>query len=359
MKALTFDDVLLVPGYSDISSRSQVSTAVTDKNHKITMELPLFTSNMDSVTEHKMANWINSKGGCGILHRFMSIEQNVEEYKKSAKTTFVSIGTTESEYKRFEALYESGARNFCIDVAHGHSESVRKMIIHIKYADNITIMAGNVCTYEGAKFLEDAGADLVKVGVGPGSVCSTRIKTGHGVPQLAAIEECAKAGVSIVADGGIRTPGDIVKALAFGADFVMVGSLLAGTHYTPGEVKYKNHSGKFVSKEQALPYDAVQRKYSEEKPIYPAFKTYRGMASREVAEEKLGGLSEWKTAEGVSVHVPYKNEKATEDIMQDIVGGLRSGLTYSGARTIKELQEKKRYVVVTGSGLAESHPHKK
>jgi len=168
------------------------------------------------------------------------------------------------------------------------------------------------------------------VGIGPGSVCTTRLKTGHGVPQLTAIQDCARCDRSIVADGGIRYAGDVVKALAFGADFVMVGGLLAGTRPTPGE-RRPDGKGGFV-------------------------KTYRGMASREVAEEHLGGIAEWKTAEGVAVTVPCREDE--DLVIADLVGGLRSGLTYAGSQTIKELQRKLNYTVITPSGWRESMPHK-
>jgi IMP dehydrogenase len=168
------------------------------------------------------------------------------------------------------------------------------------------------------------------VGIGPGSVCTTRLKTGHGVPQLTAIQDCARCDRSIVADGGLRHPGDIVKALAFGADFVMIGGMLAGTRPTPGK-KVKDRKGGWV-------------------------KAYRGMASREVAEEHHGGIAEWKTAEGVSVTVPYRDDE--EAIVADLVGGLRSGLTYAGSCTVRELQRKLNYVVITPSGWHEGTPHK-
>lgn len=332
--SLTFDDILLVPQYSDIDSRADVSTKVTDKTGLITLELPIFSSNMDTITEVEMATYIDSKGGAGILHRFMSVKNNIKQYLHSPKSTFVSVGVTEKEKARANALLEVGASKFCIDVAHGNSKSVAQMIYEIKKnKTDAIVMAGNVATYDGAKFLKDSGADLVKVGVGPGSVCSTRVKTGHGVPQLSAIMDCAKVDISIIADGGIRSSGDIVKALAAGADFVMLGSLLAGTEFTPGLVSFIDYK--------------------------TPTKNYRGMASKEAADDYLGGLSEWKTAEGVSVTVPYKNREATEAIIQDIVGGLRSGLTYSGARTIKELQEKAKWIKITNAGLVESHPHNK
>jgi IMP dehydrogenase len=191
------------------------------------------------------------------------------------------------------------------------------------------IIGGNVATYAGADYLASVGADIIKVGIGPGSVCTTRIKTGFGVPALSAIKDCARIDRSIIADGGIRTPGDVVKALAFGADFVMMGGVFSGTQPTPGPVIEKD--GK-------------------------KFKQYRGMASREAQEDFMGQMASWKTDEGVSVLVPYRED--AENIFADFVGGLRSGLTYGGANTIQELQRKCNYVIITPAGRQESLPHK-
>ncbi len=330
-EAFTFDDVLLVPAYNHYESRQHVDTSVTDRTGKLSLKLPLMTSNMDTITESAMANFIGAKGGIGVLHRMMPVERNVAEYRRCTGPVFVSVGTSEEELARAEALRDAGASYFVVDVAHGHAKYVGKTLKRLRQLlPNACLMAGNVATYAGADFLASVGADIVKVGIGPGSVCTTRIKTGHGVPQLTAIQDCARCDRSIVADGGIRYPGDVVKALAFGADFVMIGGLLAGTRPTPGE-KVKDASGAWV-------------------------KTYRGMASREVADEHLGGIAEWKTAEGVSTSVPYREDE--DAIVADVVGGLRSGLTYAGSKTIKELQRKLNYVVVTPSGWRESMPHK-
>jgi len=279
-----------------------------------------------------MANFIGAKGGIGVLHRFCSIEENIEMFKRCRTPVFVSVGTTERETERVEALKGAGAQYFCVDVAHGHAKYVGKMIKRMRQMlPNECIMAGNVATYAGADYLASVHADIIKVGIGPGSVCTTRIKTGFGVPQLTAIQECARADRSIVADGGIRTPGDIVKALAFGADFAMIGGMLAGTRPTPGE-PIRDAEGR------------------------PTHKVYRGMASKEAADDHLGGLTGWKTAEGVATKVPYREDE--EEILADIVGGLRSGLTYAGAATIRELQRKLNYVLVSPAGRIESLPHK-
>lgn len=330
--ALTFDDVLLIPAYNHHESRRVVDIGMTDKSGKLTLGLPILTANMDTITEDAMANFVGGQGGMGVLHRFCSVEANVAMFRRCQVPVFVSVGTAEAELERIEALRDAGASYFCVDVAHGHAKYVGKMIKRMRQLlPNACIMAGNVATYAGADYLASVHADIVKVGIGPGSVCTTRIKTGFGVPQLSAIQECARADRSIVADGGIRTPGDIVKALAFGADFVMIGGMLAGTRPTPGEPIQ----------------DADGR---------PTHKVYRGMASREAADDHLGGLTGWKTAEGVATRVPYREDEA--EILADIIGGLRSGLTYAGASTIRELQRKLNYVQVSTAGRLESLPHK-
>lgn len=330
-EAFTFDDVLLIPAYNHYESRQHVDTSVTDRSGKLTLRLPVMTANMDTITESAMANWIAGKGGIGVVHRAMSIERNIAEFKRCTGTVFVSVGTSEDELQRAEALRDAGATHFVVDVAHGHAKYVGKTLKRLRaLLPEACLMAGNVATYAGADFLASVGADIIKVGIGPGSVCTTRVKTGHGVPQLTAIQDCARCDRSIVADGGLRYPGDIVKALAFGADFVMIGGMLAGTRPTPGEVVA----------------DAAGKKV----------KMYRGMASREVADEHHGGIAEWKTAEGVATSVPYREDE--DAILADIVGGLRSGLTYAGSKTIKELQRKLNYVVITSSGWRESMPHK-
>jgi IMP dehydrogenase len=330
--AITFDDVLLVPAYNHHESRRIVDTGMTDKTGKLRLELPLLTANMDTITEDAMADFIGGHGGMGVLHRFCTVEENLAMFQRCKLPVFCSVGTSEKEMERVEALRDAGAQYFCVDVAHGHAKYVGKMIKRMRQMlPNECIMAGNVATYAGADYLASVKADIVKVGIGPGSVCTTRIKTGFGVPQLTAIQECARADRSIVADGGIRTPGDIVKALAFGADFVMLGGMLAGTRPTPGDPVL----------------DAEGR---------PAFKTYRGMASKEAADDHLGGLTGWKTAEGVATKVPYREDE--EEILADIVGGLRSGLTYAGANTIRELQRKLNYMIVSPAARVESLPHK-
>lgn len=334
-EAITFDDVLLVPAYNHYESRKVVDIAMTDKTGKLCLQLPLMTSNMDTVTGSEMANFMGAKGGIGVLHRFCSVEENVRLFKACTHPTFVSIGCSKPEEDRAAALRDAGAELFCVDVAHAHGRYVGATLKNIRQmlGKEVCIMAGNVATYAGADYLASCGADIIKVGIGAGSVCTTRIKTGFGVPNLTAIRECTKVDRSVTADGGIRTPADIVKALAFGADFVMIGGMLAGTRPTPGSVLTR------------VDPDGRQFKVKE----------YRGMASREAQDEYHGGMAEWKTAEGISMEVAYRETE--NEIIADIIGGLRSGLTYGGAANIIELQRKLDYIRVSGAGRIESLAH--
>jgi IMP dehydrogenase len=336
MQALTYDDVLLVPSYNHWESRKVVDTAMQCKLGKLTLELPLMTANMDTITGSEMANFIGAKGGVGVLHRFLTIEDNVQMFTACTHPAFVSIGCSEADLIRAEALRDAGANLFCVDVAHAHAKYVGRTLKRIRrmLGEDACIMAGNVATYAGADYLASCSADIIKVGIGGGSVCTTRLKTGFGVPNLTAIKNCSRVDRSLVADGGIRYPGDIVKALAFGADFVMVGSMLAGTRPTPGPVH------------ESVGPDGETK----------AVKIYRGMASSEAQQDFHGGLAEWKTAEGVATEVDYREDE--EEIIADIIGGLRSGLTYGGAATIGELQRKLDYIEITQAARVESLPHK-
>ena len=336
MNAITYDDVLLVPSYNHWESRRVVDISMTCKTGKLSLQLPVMTANMDTITESEMGNYIGSKGGIGVLHRFMPIEENVRVFKACRFPVFVSVGCSEGDLQRAEALRDAGADLFCVDVAHAHARYVGRTLKQIREMVGKTacIMAGNVATYAGADYLASCSADIVKVGIGGGAVCTTRIKTGFGVPNLTAIKNCARVDRSIVADGGIRTPGDIVKALAFGADFVMLGSMLAGTRPTPGPViTEKGASGEEVR-----------------------LKVYRGMASSEAHSDYHGGMAEWKTAEGISTTVAYREDE--DEIIADIIGGLRSGLTYGGAASIRELQRKLDFIQITPAAKTESLPHR-
>jgi IMP dehydrogenase len=335
VRGLTFDDVMLVPGYNGIRSRQDVTTVVTVAAHSF--DIPIISANMDTITGESMANAITEFGGMAILHRFMTIEDNVAVFKrlKNPSKTGISIGIGDEAMPRAEALVAAGAEIICVDVAHGHSKDVNRTIRRLRenFSTNIMIIAGNVATYAGADYLAAAGADAIKVGIGPGSVCSTRIKTGFGVPQLTALQECRKVDRCIIADGGIRTPGDAVKALAAGADFIMMGGMLAGTDETPGDIIMRKNQ------------DGTETK----------LKRFRGMASREAQEDFMGGMAEWKTAEGVAVEVLAKGP--VRNVILDVMGGIRSGLTYCGAINIKQLQRKAQFMEVTPAGFHEGTPH--
>jgi IMP dehydrogenase len=321
----TYDDIILVPQYNPIESRKDVLTRNVDSTGKLELELPVISANMDTITGFEMAKAMREFGGIGALHRFCTIDENISMFKNSPSKTFVSVGCSEKELARVEALRDAGADYFCIDIAHGHSFVMGNMLRKMReMLPNSCIMAGNVATLEGYTYLEKNGADIVKVGIGPGSVCTTRITTGFGYPQASALEKItSEAKLSIVADGGIKTPGDIVKALVLGADFVMVGSILAGTGPTPSQ---EDSEG---------------------------YKTYRGMASQEAYESHFGKMPSYKTHEGVERKVKSKN---FENIMNNIVGGLRSGMTYAGASRISELR-RVSYEIISSSSYKEGTPH--
>ena len=336
-KALSFDDISLIPRFNNIPSRKDVDTSIQFGNLKL--RLPIFSANMDTITGQVMARKMHELGGLGFLHRFCSIEDNRRLYLqtiggcnvKEQKYAVISIGVNEG-LERFQALYEVGARFFCVDIAHGHSKEVGRIIRQIKEAASDSfVVAGNVCTAEGAEYLVDKGADAIKVGIGPGSVCSTRIKTGFGVPQFTAIQECRHVNCFIIADGGIKTPGDAVKAFAAGADAIMLGGMLAGTDETPST-------------------DDI-----EPAPGHPRYKTFRGMASKEAQEEFMGSMSDWKTSEGVEICVRAKGPIA--NVIADLMGGIRSGMTYCGANNVRQIRERARWVEITAAGAAEGRPH--
>ena len=319
-RSLTFDDVLLVPGYSNIESRKDVDVSVS-LGGELRFNIPIVSANMDTITGFSMARSIAALGGLPILHRSMPIDINIVYLKSLLDDGLicgVSVGV--DDFDRASGLYDVGARIFCLDVAHAHSKLVGKCLERMRDSfEDIFIIAGNVATYAGADYLVSKGADAVKVGLGAGSVCTTREKTGFGVPQFTAIMDCARINAPIIADGGIRTPGDAVKALAAGATMVMLGGMLAGTDEAPGGTRY------------------------------------RGMASTEAQEENYGSVAEWRTDEGIAIDVDRKGP--VEGVIKDVIGGIRSGLSYAGARNIKELQRKAQFIEVTKAVVEENKPH--
>ena len=328
--ALTYNDVLLVPQYSDIRSRTEVSLSSWLSNNEF--KVPIIASPMDTISESDMAAAMWMEGGLAIVHRYNTIKEQRLHCDKASlmgATVGAAIGTSGDYLDRATALYAAGVRILCVDVAHGHHILMKEALTELRQAfgDDVHIMAGNIATLEGYNDLVDWGADSVRCNIGGGSICSTRIQTGHGVPGLHTIIDCARSdrNAPIIADGGIRNSGDIVKALAAGADFVMLGSLLSGTDETPGDT-INTREGKF--------------------------KAYRGMASKDAQIEWRG-----KTAslEGIATTVACKGPVG--DTIQELTRGIRSGLSYSGARTIPELQAKARFIRQTASGQVESSTH--
>jgi len=336
-EALAYDDVLMVPQYSDIESRKEVTIGNwLDESRGLWFDLPIISAPMDTVCEEQMAITLGKMGGLGIVHRYNTIQRQREiaDIINEEIGPFIfgcAIGITGDYLERAEALIEGGVKILCLDVAHGDHILMKKALITLreKLGNGPHLMAGNVATLDGVSNLAHWGANSIRVGIGGGSICSTRIQTGHGIPSLDSIIECAGTpyDVAIIADGGIRNSGDIVKALGARADFCMLGSVLAGTSKSPGEVFISARSGE-------------------------ATKVYRGMASKDAQMDWRGKVS---SLEGISTTIPYKGE--TSDILNQLENGIRSGFSYSGARTITELWSKAKFVRQTSAGTRESDTH--
>lgn len=331
-RGLTFDDVLIMPKRSDVRSRREPSLN-SRLTRKLSVETPIISANMDTVTEQDMAIAMHQLGGLGILHRFMSTEQQVAMIQAvkaaGAKIISASIGVGEDSKDRAKSVIAAGVNVITIDIAHGHSVQMMETMKWLKDTyPHVEIIAGNLATPEAAKDLIEAGADAIKVGIGPGSMCTTRIITGCGVPQLTAIALCAEVAeayqVPVIADGGIRTSGDIVKAFAAGASTVMLGSMLAGTLETPGELKQGR-------------------------------KQYRGMASKAAQVSWRGGVPEGMAAEGESTFVNIKGH--VKDVILEITGGIRSGMSYINATSVAEIREKADFIEMSNHGSSESRAH--
>ena len=339
-EGLTFDDVLLVPAGSEVLPR-EVSLK-TKFSRNITLDIPIASAAMDTVTEAPMAEALAKEGGIGVIHKNMSIEAQAEQVARvhaDGLPVAGALGITADVVQRAEALQKAGADAVVLDSAHGHSAGVVKALRQIKQAlPGLDAVVGNVATAEGVRFLIDNGADAVKVGIGPGSICTTRVIAGVGVPQLSAILACAEAaegsGVPVIADGGLRYSGDIVKALAAGADCVMCGSLLAGTDEAPGEIFEDFKNGK-------------------------KFKIYRGMGSIDAMQAGSGDRYFQTGAmklvpEGIVGRVPFKGPVG--EVLYQLLGGLRSGMGYCGAADFEALR-KAKFIRITSNGVIENHPH--
>jgi IMP dehydrogenase len=347
--ALTYDDIQLVPAYSNIASRKNIDLT-TQVTKRYGLRIPLVASCMDTVCESEMAITIAELGGVGCIHRFMSIDQQAKEvsivvaalqnddvskfwnvqstdwpYTKSIPA-MAAVGANGDFEERALALVNAGANIILIDVAHGHHENVKQSIVVLKNSlpAHVDFVAGNIASAQAAKDLEAWNADGLRVGVGGGSLCTTRLKTGFGVPNVSCLQEIvAVTTLPVMADGGIRTSGDIAKALALGSSCVMLGSLIAGTKEAPGQI---------IEKASGL------------------YKRYRGAAS---LETKMAHNQEQRNVEGESTVIPFKG--GAKFVIEGLLDGVRSAFSYGGANTIKEF--KPDYVQVTNAGLAEARPH--
>lgn len=356
-EAYTFDDLLLVPAKSVIvPAQVDLSSKLTEK---ITLRIPIVSAAMDTVTEEMMASQLAKLGGLGFIHKNMPTNTQAEMVKLVKETKIedeyvnanvdtqgrlvvgAAVGVGEASLDRVKALVEAGVDIVTVDSAHGHSEGVIQTVRLIRSTfPDLDIVGGNIVTAQAATDLIYAGANVVKVGVGPGSICTTRVVAGVGVPQLTAVNDvynvAKQYGVGVIADGGIKLSGDISKALAAGATCVMLGGLLAGTEETPGDVI--EVFGKRV-------------------------KSYVGMGSLSAMQRGSsdryfqGGVKELDklVPEGIEATVPYKG--SIKDVVYQMLGGVRSGMGYCGCATIEEMHTKAQFVKITGAGLKESHPH--
>ena len=326
---LTFDDVGLIPKFNVI--RSRLNTNIHTKLGIDEFKSPFIPSNMDSVIGLDLANICRDRGSPIIFHRFTSIRQQIE-WIKEFPDSYLSVGVKERN-DNIDTLYYAGCRRFCIDVAHGHSQSVIDTIKRVKDKDNtVQVIAGNVCSYEGVIDLSKAGADIVKIGIGPGSACITRMMTGMGVPQFTAIQDCYQGklhmkerdrDIFLIADGGIRNPRDAVLALAAGADGVMMGSVFARTF------------------ESAAP---------KRKSGYKMYGRYRGQASNEFMKNYMKTK---RQAEGVAFDVLI--DKSAKDVFDEYEGGLRSALTYCGTDNLDDFRKNAEIFESTSNFMTESN----
>ena len=344
-KYLTYDDVNIVPKYSELESRGDIGlTTRFTKNTEL--KIPIVSSPMDTVTEYDMAYEMKERGGVGVVHRFMTIEEQAEIMEKlcylpGAKHILIkdnlprcaAVGVTEDYLERARELVWKGCNVILIDVAHGHHKLVGEAIEEIKKdISNIEVVAGSIATGDGAKFLCEKGADAIRVGVGNGSLCETRIRTGVGLPQVSALLDCVTVAdsydVPIIADGGIRNVGDVCKGLGCGADTIMVGSLLSGTKESPGSIEKKGQW-----------------------PNEQLFKKYRGSASLDSKSDR----GEEKNVEGNHKVIPYKGKASR--ILHDIRDGINSACSYVGASNISEYHSKVELIEVTRAGNIEGKPY--
>ena len=341
-ESLTFDDVLLLPRYSDIlPSQTDISLSLTNK---ISLKVPFLSSAMDTVTESKMAIAIANSGGIGVIHRNMSVKNQVAEIVKVKKKKLVvgaAVGTSKEDLDRTKSLVDNGCDLIVIDTAHGHSKKVLNTLSKLKKINKLTpFCVGNIATAEAAKRLYNSGADIIKVGIGPGSICTTRMVAGIGVPQVSAImevkESLKKTKIKIISDGGIKFSGDIAKALAAGADAIMMGSIFAGTDESPGK-KFK-FKGKIYKKYRGMGSIGAMSSGSANRYFQKNFKD----------KSKF-------VPEGVEGRVEYKGNLSK--IIYQLQGGLRSSMGYIGARNLDQIKKNAKFIKITKAGFYESMVH--
>jgi IMP dehydrogenase len=388
-KAYTFDDVALVPQYNTIKSRTD-PVLYTWLTKNIRINNPLIPANMDTVISFEMAKVIVDNGSIPIFHRFCTIEEQIDFCKKFQNRCFVSCGL--NDYEKLDELYKYGALGVCIDVAHGHCEQVISLIkkLKSKYPEK-DIIAGNVCTTTGYSDLVFAGADAVKVGVGPGAACSTRMVTGFGIPQFSAIYEISKIAKSlkipIIADGGIRNSRDVALALAAGASCCMIGSLFSKTYESAGDKFIKNktynnsinkdindcinntnninkkikdvYDTEYIKIHKSNIHEYIDKQNNTEQSfnyVEPIYTMYRGQASKNFQTDYYGSMKKGIVPEGVCFYSLCSG--TTQMLIDELTGGLRSALTYSGSLNIKEFQKNAVFVEVTNTYMSESNPRK-
>ncbi|MEK7573639.1 MAG: IMP dehydrogenase [Patescibacteria group bacterium] len=359
---LTYDDVLLLPGYSDFI-RDQINLS-TKLSKNIRLSIPLVSAPMDTVTESKLAIALARLGGIGIIHRNLSIENQAKEVAKVKKEKLLvgaAVGSGKTYQDRIRALVKAGVDAIIVDSAHGHAKPIIEATAYIKKNfPKIDVIPGNIATEDGARALIKAGADGLRVGMGPGAICTTRIISGMGVPQITALAEVLKVAkkekIPVIADGGIKFSGDMVKALATGASTVMMGSFFASTVESPGEV--------LILKKEQVPHRFLS--IFDKGTVKFSFKEYRGMGSKSAMEKGAKVRSEGEfhgkdykdrklIAEGVEGLVPIKG--TVSDLVGQAVGGIKSGMYYVGAKNLEELGRKAKFIQITQASLTESHPH--
>ena len=360
--SLTFDDILLLPGYADFD-RSSIDLS-TNLTKKIKLKAPFVSAPMDTVTESKLAIKLGELGGIGIIHRNLSVKDQVNEVNKVLKKGLqvgAAVGAGYGFEERVRALVKTNTSVILVDSAHGYSTQVIDATKYIKKNyPKMEVISGNIATAEGAEALIEAGASGLRVGMGPGAICTTRIISGMGAPQVSAIMDVVKVAgkknIPVIADGGIKYSGDMVKALALGAATCMIGSFFASTQESPG-------------KKLKLTRDQVPDRFKsifEKNKKYYTFKTYRGMGSvgamkkgtRVKSEGEFHGKSykdKVLVAEGVEGLVPIKG--SVEDQVSQAVGGIKSGMYYVGAKNLGELARNSQFSRITQQSLIESHPH--